>query len=245
MRLARTIARELRQREGRNLVAVGVYGSVARGRDREFSDIDILVVVRKKRAWIRNGIRDGVLVTFHQLTTAGAREEATGCGPWLNGPLAGWRETRALDDPTRLIARLRARAWRPRASQFRESARRDLLELFERYGKVRNAIAARDFEEARETAAYFTDGAAGTLLDLEARIPAPHRRYFIAVARLGSLGASIWRLRYEAPTLSAIAHLTEQVWTALLEKARKQGIRIPGLLRDVTPSARAGPSRGP
>ena len=242
--LARRIAREIRERERANLIAVGVYGSAARGDDREFSDVDVLVVVRRKRAWIRHRIRDGILVTFHQLTPAEAREEATGSGPWLNGPLAGWRDTLALDDPTRLISRLRARAWKPSAAQFRESARRDLLELFERYGKVRNAIAAGDFEEARETASYFSDGAAGTLLDLEGHVPAPHRRYFLEVARLGSVGRAIWRLRHEARTMPAITRLTEQVWAGLLEKAQVQGIRIPGLLGDVTRSGRGGPSRG-
>src|SRR2546425_9569616 len=148
MALARRIARELRERERRNLVAVGVYGSTARGDDREFSDLDLVVVVRRKRAWIRHGIRDGVLVTFHQQTPTEARNEVMGPGPWLNGPLAGWRDTRALDDPTRLIARLRTRARRPTASQWRESPKAGLAAPLQDYGRARDALRARDLEGA-------------------------------------------------------------------------------------------------
>ncbi len=64
MVLARRIAADIRKREGGNLVAVGVYGSVARGVDREFSDLDLYVVVRRKRARIGPAFREGVLVTM-------------------------------------------------------------------------------------------------------------------------------------------------------------------------------------
>jgi len=245
MRLARTIARELRARERGSLVAVGVYGSAARGDDREFSDLDLVVVVRRKRAKIHHAIRGGILVTFHQQTPAEAREEVMGSGPWLNGPLAGWRDTLALDDPRHFISRLRGHARRPKASQWRESSKRDLIALFEDYGKVRNAIDARDLREAREMAMWFADPAAGTLCDLKGMVPRPHRRYFIEVARQGSLGAAIWRLRYDARILTEIEQLTEQIWYGLLENARRQGIRVPGIVENVTRSARGGPSRGP
>ena len=89
------------------------------------------------------------------------------------------------------------------------------------------------------------DRAAGTLCDLEGTVPRPHRRYFIEVARQGALGAAIWRLRYEARTIPEIARLTERVWDGLLAKARREGIRVPGLIPDVKRSERGGPSRGP
>src|SRR5437867_545926 len=147
--VARAIARELRDREGSNLVAVGVFGSVARGEDRAFSDLDLLVITRRRRARIHHTIRDGILVTVHQLTPAEARVEVLQ-GPWLNDALGGWRSTLALHDPTRIIGRLRDLARRPTAAQFRRSAARALIETLEDYGKLRNAIEAGDLEEARE-----------------------------------------------------------------------------------------------
>src|SRR5467141_601834 len=88
--LAATIAAELHQREGRNLVAVGLYGSVARGEEREYSDIDLLVVVHRKRTWIRHTFRDGILVTILQQTPEEAHDEVTGSHPGLNDALGGW-----------------------------------------------------------------------------------------------------------------------------------------------------------
>jgi len=246
--VAREVARELREREGSNLVAVGVYGSVARGEDRRFSDLDLLVVTRRRRRGIRHGIREGVLVTVHQVTPAEARREVTE-GPWLNGPLSGWRETRALYDPAGLIARLRTIARRPYPEALRESARRDLIETLEEYGKVRNAIASGDLEEARQMVVWFTEHAAGTILDLEARVPRVHGRYFVEARKVGRTGRAIWRLRFDARTIGAISRLTDLVWAGLLERAGARGIRIPGLERwpdgiPVAGSARAARSPG-
>lgn len=241
MDLAAEVAGEIRRREGRNLVAIGVYGSVARGEDREFSDIDLLVVVSRPREWMRPFVRDGTIVTIHQLTPATAREEVMGPGPGLNDALGRWRSTRALYDPRRLIARLKAHARHPPKAQFHESARRHLLETYEDYGKLRNAIAAGDLWEARETAIWFTGSATGTLLDLEKHVLATGRRASIEARRYGALGKAIWSLRYEARTLLAMARRSEDVWTALVERFRRQGVRVPGLVEDVTGPTRPGP----
>ena len=228
--MAMDVARDLRRREGRNLVAVGVFGSVARGDDREFSDIDLLVVVRRKRKGIRTRMWRGTLLTVHQLTPAEAREEVTGQGPWLNDALGGWRSMRALHDPARLIARLRARARRPTARQFRESAGRAILSTYEDYGKLRNAVAAGDREEAREMALWFSSGAAGSLLDLEGHVLVSGRRMFIEARRYGALGRAIWSLRYDPLSLRETERLAARVWALLLERARKRGVSIPGLM---------------
>src|SRR5881396_1947676 len=145
--LAATIAAELHQREGRNLVAVGVYGSVARGEEREYSDIDLLVVVRRRRPWIRHMFRDGILVTVLQQTPAEARDEVTGSHLGLNAALGGWTSIRPLHDPTRLLARLKGRAAKPSPDQFRVAAQSHFLEAYEDLGKLWNAVEASDPDE--------------------------------------------------------------------------------------------------
>ena len=232
LRLAKTIAEDLKKREGRNLVAVGVYGSVGRGEERRHSDLDMLVVVRKKRRSIRHGIRNGVLVTVLQETPAEARDEVTGSRPGLNDTLGGWRSLRPLYDPSGFLKKLRAQAHRPSARQFRAAAARHFLEAYEDLGKLWNAIEARDEDEAQEMAIWFSSAAMGTLFDLEAHVLTTGRRAFVEIRRYGRLGEALRRLRYGTISLSETRRLADFVWSALLDRAAAKGLRVGPFLRD-------------
>ncbi len=215
--LAKSLAAELRLREGRNLVAVGVFGSVARGEERLHSDVDVLVVVRRKRAAIRHHVRDGVLITILQQTPQESRAEVTGHRPDLNAALGGWISLRPLYDPAGLLREL----------QFREAARQALIETYEDLGKLRNAIQSRDEDEAREMGIWYSQAAAGALLDLHERVLETGRRGFIGIRRYGAAGAAIRRLRYESLPLSEARRLAEDSWEALLTLARRKRIQLP------------------
>ncbi len=227
--LARAYTREIRQREGPNLVAVGVYGSVARGEERAHSDVDMLVVVRRKRTHLRSLVRDGILVTVLQHTPRDARTEVLGAFPGINDALGGWRSMRPLYDPTGLLRRLASRSHRPPRAQFRDSARRALLDTYEDLGKVRDAAASRDAQEAREMAVWFTGGAMGLLFDLEGHVLRTGRRAFIEGRAYGRVGREIWDLRYHDHPLSTTVRLAESIWGELLARAERQGIRVEGL----------------
>src|SRR2546425_10942269 len=155
LELAKTITADLLDREGRNLVAVGVYGSVARGDERRHSDIDMLVVVRRKRRGIQHAVHAGIVVTILQQTPEESREEAIGPHPGLNVSLGGWRSLRPLYDPSGLLTRLRAQARRPASRSFRQAARLHFLEAYEDLGKLWDAIESGDGDEAREMAIWF------------------------------------------------------------------------------------------
>jgi len=230
--LAKTIAADLRTQEGRNLVAVGVYGSVARREERRHSDVDLLVVIRRKRRRIGHIVRDGILVTVLQQTPEEARAEVARPHPGLNDALGGWRSIRPLFDPSGLLTRLRSQAQRPSRRQFRDSATLHFIATYEDLGKLWNAIEAGDGDEAREMAIWFSGGAMGTLFDLEAHVLKTGRRAFVEVRRYGKLGAAIRRLRYDTLSLSETQHLSEFVWTALLRRAAKKGVRLPAFPRD-------------
>src|SRR5881409_3147461 len=223
--LAKLIGAQLRLREGRNLVAVGLYGSVARGEDRAHSDVDLLVVVRKKRLTIRHLVRTGILVTVLQQTPAEARAEVMGSRADLNGALGGWQSMRPLYDPSGLLSRLTKRAKHPTREQFRQAARQAFLETYEDLGKLRNAVD--DEGEAREMAIWYTDGAMGLLFDLNHHVLRTGRRAFIEIRRYGAVGDAIRRLRYERLTARETRRLAEFIWAELLARACEQRISVP------------------
>lgn len=232
LRLARRISADLRRREGGNLVAVGVYGSVARGQERRHSDIDLLVVVRRKRRAIRHRLVAGVLVTVLQQTPDEARTEVTGFRADIIDALGGWRSLRPLYDPLGLLRKLRAHARRPPARQFHAAAQRAFLEAYEDLGKLRNAIEARDADEAREMAIWFSGAAMGLLFDMERHVLTTGRRAFIEVRRYGRLGDAIRRLRYEMLSLADTQRLSEYVWETLGGRAAAKGISVPPFPRE-------------
>jgi len=225
--LAKALANELRNEQGRNLVAVGVYGSVARGDERAHSDVDLLVIVRRKKAVIAHEVRDGVLITILQQTPSEAKAEVTAPHPGLNDALGGWRSMKPLYDPSGLLRRLMRAARGPSDAQFRGAARRALIETYEDLGKLRNAIESRDTEEAREMAIWYSGGAMGALLDLHHHVLRTGRRAFIEIRRYGAVGEAVRRLRYGRLSLAETTRLAEDSWVALLALARRKGIRLP------------------
>lgn len=238
LEIAEVEADRLRKRLGRNLVGIGVFGSVGRGDDRTGSDID-LVVVTQSQVKIKSRVVSGIPVTFLPLTPEGAREEVYGSRKDLNVALGGWRSLKPLYDPTKFLARLRQRAFHPRPLQFRRASQKALLETFEDLGKLRNAIEAKDRDEMREMAIWFTDGAMGALFDLERFVLATGRRAFVEARRFGRTGEAIRRLRYDDRSPAEASSLAEAIWSDLIARANRQGIRLPELLlkrpRDVRP----------
>jgi len=225
--LAMLFEGQVRHREARNLIAVGLYGSVARGEDRAHSDVDLLVVVRKKRATIRHLVRTGILVTILQQTPAEARAEVVGSRADLNVALGGWQSMRPLYDPSGLLSRLKKKAKHPSREQFRQAARGAFLETYEDLGKLRNAVDSNDGDEAREMAIWYTGGAMGILLDLNCRVLPTGRRAFVEIRRYGAVGDAIRRLRYETLSPRETLRLAEFTWAELLARARKQRMSLP------------------
>ena len=227
LELARTVTAQLRRREGRNLLAVGLYGSVSRGEDRAHSDIDLVLLVRSGKTGLQMLMRNGVLVSLLELTRDQAADEVRGYSWNLPEALSGWRSVQELYDPRGLLRSLRDRSLRPRAHQFREAARGGFLGTFEDYGKLLNALEAEDTAEAREMAIWFTHGAAMILLCLERQVASTGRRVFAELPNQRGVGNAIRRLRYETLPLDETTRLARSVWTSLRSRARTQRIALP------------------
>jgi nucleotidyltransferase-like protein len=224
--LAKRLAAELRTLERTNLVAVGVYGSVAYGNERPHSDVDLLVVVRRRtrRPWAR--VRRGFLVTFNEMTPGEAWDEVSGAHLTLAEILSGWKAMRPLHDPSGLLRRCIARARHVPRSQFRRAAREGLFAVYEDLGKVRDALESRDRAKLREMAIWYTGGAAALLCLLD-RHPIPTgEELLLEVQRLGTTGKDLARLRYGDLSIDEAARLTEATWAAIRRRARRQRIAV-------------------
>lgn len=223
---AEELAARLRIQEGGNLVAAGVYGSVASGEDRAYSDIDFLVVVRRPRREIGHRMHRGYLVTVLQMTREEAEDEVLGSRSDMEEALGGWRSLRPLYDPAGLLRRLKAHAMRPAASRFRKAARSALLEAYEDYGKLLNAIDAGDRDEMREMAIWFTGAAHMVVFDLTREVLPTGRRAYVELRRFGTLGNEIRTLRYRNLSVAETHRVAKSIWEGLLRRALKQGIRV-------------------
>lgn len=225
MALAKQIVEETRKRQGHNLAAAGVCGSVAYGGEKRHSDLDLIVLLRRQRKLPALQVRSGVLVSMSVWTPAGARHELTRANPDLPEVLSGWRSARALYDPARVFRRLVARSRRVPAAQWRASARAALLAAYEDLGKVRDAAEDGDAEKLREMAIWFSGGAAAVLLCLRMRAVPTGKEMFVEVRRMGTIGVAIARLRYNELAVKEAWGIAEWVWARLRAEAGRQGIR--------------------
>jgi hypothetical protein len=166
-------------------------------------------------------------VTILRLTRDEAWRQVTEGDAGTPERLAGWRSVRPLDDPGGLLRRLRARARRPPRGLFREAARQGFLAAYEDLGKLRNAVEARDRDEAREMAIWFTGGAMLILFSLNDFVPSTDRRLGIDVRRFGRLGSMIRALRYRDLPLRRTSDLAESIWRGLLVQAARRGVDLP------------------
>ncbi len=222
--LAKRLSARLRREEGANLVAVGLYGSVAYGRERTHSDVDLLVMVRHASGRPRARVRGGFLVTFNEMTPEGAWDEVSGASPKLAEILSGWRAMRPLYDPAGALLRCIDRAARVPPAQFRRAAREGLFETYEDLGKILDAVDSRDRVKLREMAIWFTGGAAQVLCLLEPHAIPTGEELFVEVQRLGRTGRDIAALRYGNPSVAESSRLAETIWASLRREARRPRI---------------------
>lgn len=224
LRLAIDFAEELRRKEGRNLVAVALYGSVASGTEHAHSDVDLLVIARRNKERPAALMRRGYLVTLKAMTPEEAEGEVTGPHLALPEILGGWRSMRPLYDPTGLVRRLVARSRRVPASQFRNAARRGLLAVYEDLGKLRDAIETGDRARTREMAIWYTGGVTCLAFLLDRKVIPSGKEMFVEVRQLGAFGRAITALRYDRLSAADTSRLAESSWSSLRRKAARQGI---------------------
>ncbi len=101
-----------------------------------------------------------------------------------------------------------------------------MLETLEDLGKLRNALQARDLEDAMEMRVWFTGGAFMALACLLEFVPVTGRTLHQETRRLSPLGDDIWRLRFGTLGMEEARSLTEHVWNSLLALGERKGVDV-------------------
>jgi kanamycin nucleotidyltransferase len=144
LEVAREITARIQHHYGDNVLAVGIYGSLARGTDGPYSDIEMHCVLRGNGVdecyeWSAGAWKAEVDVYSEDVALQWASEVD---GDW-SLTHGAWIEVLVMCDPTGFFCRLRDVALSQPDHVFQQVIRDVIVgELYERIGKVRNAQAA-------------------------------------------------------------------------------------------------------
>ncbi len=143
--LAREIAARIRAARGKDLLALGMYGSVARGEDQPYSDLEMLAVLTTSGEdstyeWTPGPWKAEVNFKSRDVVLAQAAE-VDELWPLTHGAFVF---IEPLHDPEGLFPELRAVALGQPEAKFRAALRSLIVgDLYELVGKVRNAEHTR------------------------------------------------------------------------------------------------------
>lgn len=142
LHICRDIASRLHEVYGERILAIGVYGSVSRGTDGPFSDIEMFCVLRESgeavdlsHEWSAGPWKAEVNVRRADIMLGDAAA-VDGSWPLTHGP---YFSQLSLYDPQGFFPRLQEAAESPTAADFRRAIHEVLVgELYEFIGKLRN-----------------------------------------------------------------------------------------------------------
>lgn len=144
--LAEQVAHEARTRWGDACRAVAVYGSVAHGAARRYSDLEVVVLTTDDVvAEETQVIRDGILVEVDVLPATRMLSAAARVTPFWGLEADQYRVFYPLYDPSALFPQVRATSLAVPTAAFVQPLRDNELRLLEVFGKFSNA---RDDQDA-------------------------------------------------------------------------------------------------
>lgn len=141
-RLAARVAQRILQ-ERKDVLAIGIAGSVARGEAGPGSDLDMDVIVRRGPREHVGVVLDGTLLSLSFKTRRDFERHFTEASANLSHRHGGLH-AEVLYDPGGLFASVRAKVARLPEQVYRDSARDVLARMYEYLGKMRNARRRAD-----------------------------------------------------------------------------------------------------
>ncbi len=232
-RLAERLAAKI-VKSRKDVVAVVLFGSVARGDDGPHSDVELAAVVRRGEWKAQRFVLDGILFDVYWSSAAGLRRHML--QPDGNATRLGFADGVALYDSRGWFARLQRDVRRLPHSFYRRSAEDALQSMYEYVCKARNARRRRD-----ELNIVYATGVVG----YEARVLAAllNRRHYRTE---NTMGNEWWRFPdlprnfagHVAPLLAARASPERRydaamaLWRLCRAWAARRGVRL-NVVRDL------------
>jgi hypothetical protein len=198
--IARRVVTQLRRRLRKDLLAAGVTGSIARGTAETYSDVDLVIMVKKVRHDLPNlRVIHGTYCSIGQQTFNDALSKLSQPCDELSEILGGYSQILPIYDPLRLFPKLEKRAVSVPGKVFRESARIALLHSYEDFCRAKNAFLKGDHIVLMDNILQITYSAALVVASLNHAAFVSDREIFKAHKRFSKLPRRferIEKLRY-------------------------------------------------
>ncbi len=229
---AQQIADRLVKLHGEKIVAIFLYGSAARGDCGPYSDVEMLVFTKTPLQIKENYlVLDDVLYAIYCHTL----EEAFKHLKQANKDLAihpnVYLQAQALYDPQNLLDKLREAVQKLSEEQHREAACRSLHDLYEYYGKLRNAYARKDLINAIYALDVMLEHAAFLVALINRERFPTENNYYIQHTKFKRLPRGYQHF-VDKVRLNRVQDLEEafsigqELWGALTEFAGEHGIQL-------------------
>jgi predicted nucleotidyltransferase len=222
---------DLRKRFGAEILAAGVTGSVARGTAERYSDIDLLIILKRDRKDFPDcTIIDGTYSSIKHVTMKKALSELTETSAELPSIIGGYGRILAIHDPQGLLQKLERKASSIPSELFQRSARLALHQSFEDFCRAKNAFLDNDGVVLKDSVYIVTTSAVNIVACLNQAAFVSDREMFKAYKNFPKLPrnfVSIQELRYGNLNLRQLFSVLLQFYLDLVDFCLKEGVEFP------------------
>ncbi len=231
MSIAKKVSRHLKQDFGANLLAVGLRGSVARGTAEKFSDIDLLIILRRsEQTALTYKIVNNTYCSLNFETWKSAVSKLREPHPELPETLGGFTRLLAVYDPRGLLSRLEGQARGVPSNVYRESAELALIHSFEDFCRAKNAFLEKDKIVLKDSIYNVTHSAANVVAALNENGFASDREIFKSYKSFKKTPknfGTIQELRYGNLATQQLFKTLTRFYVSLVDFCKEEGLSFP------------------
>ena len=231
IKIAEGIVKELRLQLGRDLRAVGLCGSVARGTAQKYSDIDHLIILKQPHPELpRYRITEDTYCSLLYETRQTINAQLTAPHHELPEILGGLTKLLPLYDPEKILPKIEAKAQSIPKDIYLKSAELALLHSYEDFCRTKNANLARDEIVLKDNVDAVTHSAANAVAALNQRYFVSDREIYKAYKSFKKLPKDyerIHQLRYGNLIGERLFRTLLSFYIDLVQFCTNEGVKFP------------------